>query len=163
MDHTHDVEDEALQDKVDPERLETGMRMATILANWYRRKVPAHVTFEDLYSAGLFGLAERVRSYDPNGGATFGTFIAWRIKGAILDWMRKEDWASRPHRELGQREMRVEHHLQQVHKREIDRWEIAEHLGMTLGRLSPRVQLSQSHPHVLGYLPPIYFPLVYLL
>lgn len=57
--------------------------------------LPAHVCQEDLNSAGLIGLLQAVRSYDPRAGAAFATYARFRIRGAIFDEMRRMDWVPR--------------------------------------------------------------------
>jgi RNA polymerase sigma factor for flagellar operon FliA len=57
--------------------------------------LPNHVSAEDLYSAGLVGLLQAVRSFSPNGGASFETFARFRIRGAVLDELRRLDWVPR--------------------------------------------------------------------
>jgi RNA polymerase sigma factor for flagellar operon FliA len=57
--------------------------------------LPAHVCADDLYSAGLVGLLQAVRSFSPDGGASFETFARFRIRGAVLDELRRLDWVPR--------------------------------------------------------------------
>ena len=57
--------------------------------------LPAHVAMDDLYSAGLVGLLNGVRNFKPNGGSTFESYARVRIRGAILDELRKQDWVPR--------------------------------------------------------------------
>ena len=57
--------------------------------------VPAHVDADDLYSVGITGLIAAVRKYDPNQGNTFASYAAMRIRGAILDELRRMDWCPR--------------------------------------------------------------------
>lgn len=58
-------------------------------------RVPSHVTRNDLVSAGMLGLAQAARSYDPERGIAFERFASTRIRGALLDELRGRDWASR--------------------------------------------------------------------
>jgi RNA polymerase sigma factor for flagellar operon FliA len=57
--------------------------------------LPAHVTAEDLNSAGMVGLLQAVRSFSTKGGASFETFARFRIRGAVLDELRRMDWVPR--------------------------------------------------------------------
>jgi RNA polymerase sigma factor for flagellar operon FliA len=57
--------------------------------------LPPHVDSEDLYSAGLSGLLNAVRQYDPTAGTAFETYARLRIRGAILDELRRMDWVPR--------------------------------------------------------------------
>ena len=57
--------------------------------------VPAHVDADDLYSVGVTGLLAAVRKFDPAQGNTFASYAAMRIRGAILDELRRMDWCPR--------------------------------------------------------------------
>jgi len=57
--------------------------------------VPAHVDADDLYSVGITGLIAAVRKFDPKQGNTFASYAAMRIRGAILDELRRMDWCPR--------------------------------------------------------------------
>jgi RNA polymerase sigma factor for flagellar operon FliA len=57
--------------------------------------VPAHVDADDLYSVGVTGLIAAVRKFDPEQGSTFASYAAMRIRGAILDELRRMDWCPR--------------------------------------------------------------------
>lgn len=57
--------------------------------------LPAHVDQDDLYSSGLVGLLNAVRNFDPQGGSTFESYARVRIRGAILDELRRLDWVPR--------------------------------------------------------------------
>jgi RNA polymerase sigma factor for flagellar operon FliA len=57
--------------------------------------VPAHVDADDLYSVGVTGLIAAVRKFDPEQGSTFASYAATRIRGAILDELRRLDWCPR--------------------------------------------------------------------
>jgi RNA polymerase sigma factor for flagellar operon FliA len=58
-------------------------------------RIPRHVCRTDLVSAGMAGLAQAAKSYQPDRGVTFQRFASSRIRGAILDELRARDWASR--------------------------------------------------------------------
>jgi RNA polymerase sigma factor for flagellar operon FliA len=57
--------------------------------------LPAHVDADDLYSVGITGLLAAVRKFDPVQGNTFASYAAMRIRGAILDELRRMDWCPR--------------------------------------------------------------------
>src|SRR5437764_6388043 len=57
--------------------------------------LPPHVDGEDLYSAGLGGLLSAIRQYDPTAGTAFETYARLRIRGSILDELRRMDWVPR--------------------------------------------------------------------
>lgn len=58
-------------------------------------RLPASVQVEDLIQAGMIGLLEASRKFDNAKGASFETYAGIRIRGAMLDEVRKGDWAPR--------------------------------------------------------------------
>lgn len=58
-------------------------------------RLPHEVDVEDLVSAGFFGLLSAIDAFDPRRGFKFATFCSQRIRGAILDELRKLDWVPR--------------------------------------------------------------------
>jgi RNA polymerase sigma factor FliA len=60
-----------------------------------RERLPKQVEMEDLVQAGVIGLLDACRNYDSAKDAQFSTFAKHRIRGAILDNLRKLDWGSR--------------------------------------------------------------------
>jgi RNA polymerase sigma factor FliA len=58
-------------------------------------RMPASVNKEDLIQAGMVGLLEAIRSYDSSQGASFKTYAGIRIRGAMLDEVRRTDWTPR--------------------------------------------------------------------
>jgi RNA polymerase sigma factor FliA len=66
-----------------------------------RERLPKHVDLDDLVQAGVIGLLDACRNYDANKDAQFSTFAKYRIRGAILDSLRKLDWGSRNLRRKG--------------------------------------------------------------
>lgn len=67
-------------------------------------RMPPNVEVDDLIQAGMIGLLDAARHYSPGKGANFETYAGIRIRGAMLDEVRKSDWTPRSvHR--GMREM----------------------------------------------------------
>jgi len=62
---------------------------------------PRHVDKEELLRAGVLGLVEAAHRYQPEKGVPFAPYAAQRIRGAILDAVRKVDWAPRSLRRAG--------------------------------------------------------------
>ncbi len=65
--------------------------------------LPSHVDIQDLNSAGLVGLLDALRRFDPKSGATFESYARLRIRGAVLDELRRMDWVPRSIREKARR------------------------------------------------------------
>ena len=58
-------------------------------------RLPPSVQVDDLIQSGMIGLLEASRNYDPSQGASFETYAGIRIRGSMLDEIRKCDWAPR--------------------------------------------------------------------
>ncbi len=74
------------------------MRHATLvkrIAYHLLNRLPPNVQADDLIQAGMIGLLEASRNYDPAQGASFETYAGIRIRGAMLDEIRRSDWTPR--------------------------------------------------------------------
>ncbi|MBO1519173.1 RNA polymerase sigma factor FliA [Oceanisphaera pacifica] len=58
-------------------------------------RLPDNVLVDDLIQSGMVGLLEATRNFDASKGASFETFAGIRIRGAMLDEMRRGDWVPR--------------------------------------------------------------------
>ncbi|MBS3803697.1 MAG: RNA polymerase sigma factor FliA [Oleiphilaceae bacterium] len=58
-------------------------------------RLPASVQLDDLMQAGMIGLLEAAQKYQPTKGASFETYAGIRIRGAMVDEMRRGDWVPR--------------------------------------------------------------------
>jgi RNA polymerase sigma factor for flagellar operon FliA len=76
--------------------------------------LPSHVSIEDLQSAGLVGLLQAVRHYDPSRGTQFSTYARIRIHGAVMDELRRMDWVTRTVREKARKVAAVMQSLEQA-------------------------------------------------
>lgn len=56
-------------------------------------RMPPMVLVDDLIQAGMIGLLDASRNYDPTQGASFETYAGIRIRGSMLDELRRNDWA----------------------------------------------------------------------
>ncbi|QTN30277.1 RNA polymerase sigma factor FliA [Rhodoferax sp. AJA081-3] len=102
------------------------------LAHYMMAKLPASVEVDDLIQVGLIGLADALSRYESAQGVQFETFATQRIRGAMLDELRGNDWMSRGSRK-SQKEIettmrRLEHRL----GRSPIESEIASEMGMSL-------------------------------
>ena len=58
-------------------------------------RLPANIELDDLISAGVMGLMDAIEKYDPTRDNKFKTYAEFRIRGAILDELRSQDWVPR--------------------------------------------------------------------
>lgn len=95
-------------------------------------RLPASVQVDDLIQAGMLGLLEAAQRYDPAQGANFATFAEPRIRGAMLDEIRKGDWTPRSVHRKARTITAAIHAVETATGREAHDRDIAEHLGVSL-------------------------------
>lgn len=108
-------------------------------------KLPASVQVEDLVQNGMLGLLDAIGRFEEGMGAQFETYAVQRIRGAMLDGLRENDWMPRGVR----REMRrVETAVQQLEHqngRAPTESELAAALGMALADYQSLLQEARGH------------------
>ena len=117
----------------DQERLiEENLELVKRIAYHLLARLPAHTEIDDLMQSGMMGLLEAARNYDPSRGASFSTFAGFRIRGAMLDEVRRHDWTPRSvHRK--QRELTAAiRELEGETGRQPKADEVAERMGISL-------------------------------
>ncbi|EDP59174.1 RNA polymerase sigma factor FliA [Vibrio sp. AND4] len=95
-------------------------------------RLPPSVQVEDLIQAGMIGLIEAKQNYDGSKGASFETYAGIRIRGAMLDDIRKGDWVPRSVHKNNRQINQAIAELEGALNRDPFDSEVAEHLGMTL-------------------------------
>jgi RNA polymerase sigma factor for flagellar operon FliA len=75
------------------------MKLVQKIAYRLTTVLPLAIEQDDLEGAGYIGLVQASRSFDPSKGVPFSAYARRRIRGAILDWLRKNDWLPRGERE----------------------------------------------------------------
>jgi RNA polymerase sigma factor for flagellar operon FliA len=111
-----------------------------------RERLPKQVDMEDLVQAGVLGLLDAYRKYDSSRDAQFSTFAKFRIRGAILDSLRKLDWGSRTLRRRGREISSSIVRLESQLGRQPDEEEIAAEMQMRLDELqSTLTELDGLH------------------
>jgi RNA polymerase sigma factor FliA len=93
---------------------------------------PPQVDPEDLYSAGLIGLLDAIRRFNPRLSSGFKGYAGVRIRGAVLDELRRMDWAPRSVHRKARRVERAVQVLEQRKGRTASAAEIAVELKITL-------------------------------
>jgi len=95
-------------------------------------RLPANVLVDDLIQSGMIGLLEATRNFDASKGASFETFAGIRIRGAMLDEMRRGDWVPRS---VHKNSRNISSAISEVEKRtgqDAKEAEIAAQLSVTL-------------------------------
>jgi RNA polymerase sigma factor for flagellar operon FliA len=106
----------------------------------YRKigELPASCDVDDLVSAGLEALIKAIDRYDPVKGATLEQFAWTRIHGAVIDELRRSDWAPRSLRRWERDMRRVQSEFHAIHGRAASDAELADSLHMSTGELRLR-------------------------
>jgi RNA polymerase sigma factor for flagellar operon FliA len=112
------------------------MPMVGHLVRELLNRVPGHVHADDLSSAGFAALLGAARSFDVSRGIPFHRFAAVRIRGALLDELRGQDWASRSVRARARRTSTARQELTSTLGRTPTDTEVAEVLGVGLSELA---------------------------
>ena len=94
--------------------------------------LPPHVDGEELYSAGLTGLLKAVRNYNPSAGTSFETYARLRIRGAILDELRRMDWVPRSVHTKARKVQAVMNAIEQKKGRVATEHEVAAELKISI-------------------------------
>jgi len=112
--------------------LDQHLGLVRTIAREVSARLPREVELDDLVSAGTLGLVRALDGFDPARGLEFSTFATPRIRGAILDELRAQDWVPRSvrrrSRAVGAAVSALEHRLGRAPRPK----EIAEHLGIDL-------------------------------
>ena len=93
--------------------------------------LPKSVSRDDIKSLGMMGLFDALERFDPNRDLKFDTYASFRIRGAIYDGLRKEDWLPRSAREKAKKIEAAAEKLEQQLMRNATAAEIADMVGMS--------------------------------
>ena len=128
---------------------ELARRYAHIVHVWARRYAGTSATvldWHDLVSVGMMGLLQAAQRFDPSSGKPFETYAEFRIKGAMLDELRRVDPFSQPQRRKVRRLSRAMEELRNELGREPTEGELAQHLDLSIDQIRDLLtQLKQVH------------------
>jgi len=102
------------------------------------RELPARCEVEDFISCGLEALIASIDRYDPEKGATLEQYAWTRIHGAVLDELRRQDWAPRSVRRWERDMEKAADAFTALHRRRPNTDELAEAMGTTVSELRRR-------------------------
>ena len=97
--------------------------------------LPAHVDIADLVQSGVFGLWDAIDRFEPERGLKFETYAMQRIRGAILDELRAQDWVPRSVRSRAREVERALERLESRLQRSATDAEVAAELDITVAEL----------------------------
>ncbi|WP_153731302.1 FliA/WhiG family RNA polymerase sigma factor [Sporosarcina obsidiansis] len=123
-----------LEDR-DPDAGDTLVQLYTPLVNYHVQRIsaglPKNVSRDEIKSLGYQGLFDALTKFDPTRDLKFDTYASFRIRGTIMDGLRKEDWLSRSSREKSKKMDEEISRLEQTYLRTVTPEEVADHLGIT--------------------------------
>lgn len=102
------------------------------IAHHMATRLPPSIQFDDLVQAGLIGLLEAARNFEEGHNASFETYAGIRIRGAMLDEIRKNDWAPRSVQRKARMVSEAVRSIEREQGRDARAQEIAEKLGLSV-------------------------------
>lgn len=105
------------------------------VARQLSKALAAPADFDELVSCGTIGLMNALDAFEPSRGLAFSTFAVPRIRGAILDELRRQDHVPRSIRRKTREIAQARETLMRIFGRPASDKELAEHLGLDLGTL----------------------------
>lgn len=108
-------------------------------------KLPASVQVEDLIQNGMLGLLDAINRFEEGMGAQFETYAIQRVRGAMLDGLRENDWLPRSVRREMRRVEEAIHQLEHQYGRSPSEGELAQSLGMALADYQRLLQEARGH------------------
>ena len=117
----------AVQRSASVEVVERHADLVRRIAHHLAARLPASVEVDDLVQAGMLGLIEAARNFDSDQGASFETYASIRIRGAMIDEIRKGDWTPRS-----------------VHRRTREAAEVTRQIEQTTGRAATGAEVAQA-------------------
>jgi RNA polymerase sigma factor for flagellar operon FliA len=120
------------QQLADAKLLEQYSSLVRRIAYHLLARLPATVQLDDLLQSGSMGLIEASRNFDADKGASFETFASIRIRGAMLDEVRRHDWAPRSVHRNSRRVAEAIKAVEMRTGRDAQEHEVAEEMGVSL-------------------------------
>ncbi len=108
-------------------------------------RLPSSVQVDDLVQNGMLGLLDAINRFESGMGAQFETYAAQRVRGAMLDGLRENDWLPRSLRRDFRRIEVAIAQLEQEYGRVPSEIELAKALGMTLADYQKMLQDARGH------------------
>jgi RNA polymerase sigma factor FliA len=126
------------------ELMERHLPLVRYIAERLLQTLPKSIELDDLISAGLFGLMDAIRGFDPERGIKFKTYCSTRIRGSILDQLRSQDWVPRLVRLKAGKIDKALQRLTGQYGREPTHAELAENLEMEHSELSKEMREANA-------------------
>jgi RNA polymerase sigma factor for flagellar operon FliA len=121
----------AVQRSASVEVVERHADLVRRIAHHLAARLPASVEVDDLVQAGMLGLIEAARNFDSDQGASFETYASIRIRGAMIDEIRKGDWTPRSVHRRTREAAEAVRRIEQATGRAASGAEVAQALGLS--------------------------------
>lgn len=108
-------------------------------------RLPHTVEVDDLIQAGMLGLLDAAQQYNADQGASFETYAGIRIRGAMLDEIRRNDWAPRSVHRKAREIAETLHQLEQRLGRPPQDQEVADAMAITLDEYHQQLHDATGH------------------
>lgn len=123
-------------EKRDPDAGDMLVHKYTPLVSYHVQRIssglPRNVSRDDIMGLGLQGLFDALIKFDPTRDLKFDTYASFRIRGTIIDGLRKEDWLPRSSREKSKKLQIEIENLEQTLMRHATPEEVANHMGISV-------------------------------
>ena len=107
-------------------------------------RLPPSVQVEDLIQAGMIGLLDAAAHYDERQGASFETYATIRIRGAMLDEVRRQDWVPKSVHRKARQVAKAIHAVEAAKRGDATDQEVAAELGISLDEYHTLVQEAST-------------------
>ncbi len=138
---------ETSDDALKNELIERHQPLVRFIAERICRNLPNSVDADDLAQEGTFGLMDAIGKFDPERGVKFKTYCSTRIRGAILDALRSQDWVPRLVRQRASKLNALRQTFQASYGCEPTDQEIAKALDVEEDDL--QMMLKKAHPRAM--------------
>ncbi|ATX82938.1 RNA polymerase, sigma 28 subunit, SigD/FliA/WhiG [Mariprofundus ferrinatatus] len=132
------------QSQTPEQLLEAHLPLIRYHANQLIRRVPDSIEMDDLIDAGVLGLLDGAGRFNPAKNAQFKTFISYRIRGSMIDYLRAFDWMPRSLRDSSKELQQAMSILEQQYDRPVEEADVADHLGISLEEYRNRLMDVRS-------------------
>jgi len=121
------------------ELLEEYLPLVRYHADQLMRRTPDSIELDDLINAGVLGLLDGAQRFDHSRDVQFKTFVSYRVRGAMIDYLRAFDWMPRGLRDSAKQMQGAFLELEQLYGRPAEENEIALHLDISLDEYRQRL------------------------
>jgi len=128
----HNSKDNSVKEKI----IENYIPLIKHIVNRMNINLPSYLEYEDLISYGVFGLLQAIERYDAKKGIKFETYAYSRIKGSIIDELRKIDWIPQGMRKKAKILQNAFSDLEQLLGRSINDEDICDYLNISMQELN---------------------------